>query len=136
VRRFLTRALASVGVLTALAVLDIGPRASAAYLSTASRSVGAGVAASTTVPNDTTESPADPAHAHREFNRTPLLAHLPTDGGTTSTSGSSSAPTAPAAALPPKDPPADNLAVYFREPAERLELRDHVEFLLDPPRQV
>ena len=39
-RRFLTRAVASLLVLTALAVLDLGPRASAAYLSAADRSVG------------------------------------------------------------------------------------------------
>lgn len=131
-RRFLTQALASVGVLTALAVLDISPRASAAYVSTVSRSEGATVPASAPA-----EPPAAPEQAHRDPNRIPLLAYLPTDGGTTSNSTTGpSGPSSPVAQIPSKEPPSGNLVVYFREPAERLELRDFVDSILDPPRPV
>jgi hypothetical protein len=124
----LTRALASVAVLTALAVVDLGPRASAAYLSTVDRSVGA-----TTAPDT---PPTAPPQAHRNHDGQHAFGNQPTGAGTTGSSGGSSGPSSPAADIPPKEPPTSNLVVYFREPALRFELTKYVDSLLDPPRQV
>jgi hypothetical protein len=137
VRRFLILALTSVGVLIASAILDMGSRASAAYLSTASRSVGAaGTGAGTGAGTATDETPGNPANYKR--GDLPALANQPAGAGTTSsgTSGGPSGPNSPAAELPPKEPPPGNLVVYFREPAVRLELTKYIDSILDPPRQV
>jgi hypothetical protein len=130
VRRFLTRALASVAVLTALAVLDLGPRASAAYLSAADRSAG-----SCSLPDAPPTAPADSPNA-RQRDGQHAFANQPAGTGTTNTTGGSSGPNAPAAELPPKEPPAGQLVVYLREPAVHLELSKYVDSILDPPRPV
>jgi hypothetical protein len=132
VRRFLTLALASVGVLIVFAILDVDSRASAAYLSTVSRSVGA--TAGTSAATD--ETPGNPSPANYKRSELPLLANQLAGTGTTNSNNGPSGPSSPAATLPPKEPPPGNLVVYFREPAVRLELTKHIDSILDPPRQV
>jgi len=131
VRLFLTRALASVGVLIATAILDTGSRASAAYISTASRSVGE----SSGMEAPAAELPTNPLQAERQHNERHLLTNQPTGaGGTSSSTNGPSGPNAPAAELPLKALPPGNLVVYFREPAVHLELSKYVDSILDPPR--
>ena len=132
VRRFLTLALASVGILIASAILDLGSRASAAYLSTTSRAVGAG--SRTSAPTD--ETPADPSHADRQRVDLRLFANQPASAGTSSSGTGPSGPSAPCADLPLKEPPPSHLVVYFREPSARFKLTKYVDSILDPPRQV
>jgi len=119
-----------VGVLIASAILDTGSRASAAYLSTASRSVGSGAG------TRTDEAPADPSRDNRERDERHLVTNQPASAGTSSSSNAPSNPTSQCADLPPKEPPPGNLVAYFREPAVRLELTKYIDSILDPPRQV
>jgi hypothetical protein len=132
VRPFLTRALVTVGVLTALAVLDLGPRASAAYLSMASKpSAGLGAEAAADVPDSPPEPKAEPVR-HERFGL--VTGHVP-GGGATSSNSVSSGPTSPAADLPPREPPAGGLTVYFRQSEVLLDLSAFVDSILDPPRR-
>lgn len=128
-RRFLTQALASVAVLTALAVLDLGPRASAAYLSTADRSVGAS--------SRPDAAPSDPVRAQRDRDGHPVDINLCTGtGGVAPETSGPSGGGAPVAVLLPRELPSGNRVTYYREPASHFKIRDYTDFILDPPRQV
>jgi hypothetical protein len=131
VRRFLTLALASVGVLIAQAILDTGSRASAAYLSMASRAVGASAGTDATTHNTHTPAKTERVEQSRLFAN-----QQPAGAGASTSSTVSSSPTSPAAEIPPKEPPSANLVVYFREPAAHLKLTKYIDSILDPPRQV
>jgi hypothetical protein len=132
VHRFLILALASVGVLIASAILDVGSRASAAYLSTSTRSAGTTAGAGT--PTD--ETPTNPFRVKGERLDLRLFANLPTSAGTSSSGNGPSSPSIPCADLPLKEPPPSHLVVYFREPSARFKLTKYVDSILDPPRPV
>lgn len=125
--------LAAFGLLTALAVLDVGPRAAAAYLSAGDAAVSAGYGLDGT--DDT--NPADPPNANRERDGAPALtAHPGGIGGTASHGcGSAPCPVPVVGYLPPGRLPESELVVYFREsPASPWPFL-LIDSLLDPPRR-
>ena len=125
--RFALQTVSAVGIVIAMAVLDFGPRANAAYLSIGVRQESAGCSTDAT----------NPARESNLVKRPPVpSAQLQGSGGMSSpVSGPSSGSTAAVAYLPPVLPPVDGLVVYFREPDAALRLSAFIDSLLDPPRQ-
>lgn len=136
VSRFLLNALASVGVLAALTVLDLGPRATAAYLSMASKQASAelDVGASADDDSDSLEK-SDPERVYNlQLLNTP--AHLARGASMVPPPSNPSGSPLVVAALAPARPPTSSLVVYFREPPNSLPFSAFVDSLLDPPRAV
>lgn len=130
-RRPVLQIVSAIGVLLIAAILDLGPTASAAYISMAGDAASAGVGAGPT--DDTPKPPTDP-NLDREHPPIPL-GHFQGGGMAPSGSGPSSG-SAPVAGIPPRtELPADGLVVYFREPAALFDLTCYVDSILDPPRQ-
>ena len=133
VRRSVAQFASALGVLVALAAFDLGPRACAAYQSVAVNTAAAddlGMSA-----NDVPTLPRDLTPKNQKRVTQVDALYLPGSGGMTSPTSSSSPDGPPGAGcLPPSDPPADGLVVYFREPAGKLDLSAFVSTILDPPR--
>ncbi len=134
-RRFLLQALASMGVLTALAVLDLGPRATAAYLSLASRQAGAGFEGgmceddgSDSLPKNDREVLYHHACPNPEINLGGGIGTVP--------SQPTSSSHLVAADLVPVKPPTACLVIFLREPPGSLHLCAIIDSLIDPPRVV
>jgi hypothetical protein len=134
VRRFLLQALVSMGVLVALAILDLGPRATAAYLSMASKQAGAGLDTGMSADDGSASLPKI------DSDRAPNL-RVPTPQGDLvrgmSTVPSPSNPSGSpqiAADLAPTTPPTSGLVAYFRDSPDFLPLSAFLDALLDPPR--
>jgi len=133
-RRFLLQALASVGVLTALAVLDLGPRASAGYLSMASTQAGAefDVGASAETGSDSLLK-VDPERVYHVQEPNPQ-GDLARGASTVPSPSNPSLLLLVAADLSPAKPLPSCVVVYFREPSDSLQLSAFIDSLLDPPR--
>jgi hypothetical protein len=137
VRRFLLRALASVGSLAALAALDLGPRATAAYLSMESKQSDAGFDIGASAEEDGSDSlpKIDPEWVYNvqlpnpqgDLARGASLVPLP--------SKPSGSPLV-AADLAPLKPLPSCIVVYFRAPPGSLQLSPFIDPFLDPPRVV
>lgn len=133
VRRLALQFGTAIAVMIAAAVMDLGPRASAAYVSMADVSVGCGAIAS----SDCTPSTPPNLNSDRERDGLPALAgYLQGNGGMSSSGSSSSSNTPPVVGnLSRTELPTDGLVVYFREPAASIHLTAFIDSLLDPPRQ-
>ena len=133
VRRSAIQFVSALGVLVALAIFDLGPRADAAYRS---------VAVTAPASDDLGMSSADDAPVPpRELTPAGQKRILPPDalyvpGGGMAPPNSTTSTDAPpgAGCLPQSEPPAGGLVVYFREPAGSLHLSAFIDSLLDPPR--
>lgn len=130
VRRFALQLVAAVVAMTVSAVFDLGPRASAAYLSAAA---GASAASDLGMGGPTDETPAKVA-------ATPVpqpTAYLQQGCGgmTPPSSGPTSSPPPVAGHSAATELPVSGLVVYFREPAASFDLTAFIDPILDPPRQ-
>ena len=120
------------GALIALAIIDLGPRANAAYLP---------VSSPPTVRNDLGMADADDAPAQKveyqpRVELGSLLHQLP-GGSTTTTPPSQQGGDGPSASLTQViDSPAPALVTYLREPSGSLDLFHFIAAILDPPRTV
>jgi len=133
VRRSAIQFASVLGVMVALAAFDLGPRACAAY-----QSVAVAATASDDLGMSASDAPVLPRGlAPKNSKRVTQVdsLYLPGSGGLSSSSSTTS-PDGPSGAgcLPPSDPPAGGLVVYFREPAGSLDLSAFVSSILDPPR--
>lgn len=129
VRRFALQLGITIAVVIATAVMDLGPRASAAYVSMADISAGCGTGSSTDSGNYSPDRPL----LDRE---PPVAAHLQGGSGMSAPSSSSSSGSVPVAGdLARTELPVDGLVVYFREPAAAIHLTAFIDSILDPPRQ-
>lgn len=114
-------------------ILDLGPRAEAAYQSIAIASVSDGCAIGE--PSDST--PADPTRVAEKASPTAPALHVPGSSGGMSSppgSGSSSGASPGVAHLLQVERPASVLVVYVRESAAALDLTAYSDSILDPPR--
>ena len=116
----------AMGVVTALAVFDFGPRANAGYLSMTSKHESVGTA----VAHD--ETSKNPCLVER--SPLPSLQFLGGGGMSTTNTNPLSGSSAAAAFIPQVELPVDSLVVYFREAAASLRLSAFIDSLLDPPR--
>jgi len=130
VRRFALQLVAAVVVLTASAVFDLGPRASAAYLpATAGNSAAADLGASG--PAEDTPAKVNPPRD----SRPDALLQQGCGGMTPPSSGPTSNPPPVAGHSAATELPVSGLVVYFREPAASFDLTAFIDPVLDPPRQ-
>ncbi len=129
--RFTLQMLASLGVVTALAVFDLGPCASAAYISTVSQSA----TASTLVTSVPVDSPDNRRYLHIDKVHLALF-HL--EGGGMSSSGSttSGGESQTVGLLIPPVPSNGASSEYLRERSNRLPPCYLIDTLLDPPRLI
>jgi hypothetical protein len=132
VRRFPISVLASVGVLIASAIGDIGPRAAAAYQPVAGGSA-------VRVELDAVVDAGGAADAERTAK--PQLApdtvrHQPSGSTTTSPTTGHGGDGPPAGLPQPADRPSPGLVVYFREQSGSLDPTHFIASILDPPRTV
>ena len=141
-QRFIAHSLAALGFLIASAIMDLGPRAEAAYQPVGTHADsgldapdGAGMAAA----DEKGDAPeAKPDHEDPMAALYADCCYAQGDGGgagATSSSASGSGPTSPVAGLvPPTDLPPPNLVAHIQTPYARLALARFVGFILDPPR--
>lgn len=131
-RRFLIRALVAVGVLAAIAVLDLTPRAAAGYLTVAAPAASASLGADDDPADSHNPSPV----AHRLTPKFGLPVASPQQsGGMSSTStGSSGADGPTSGTVSQVEPPIDGMTVYYREPDISFDLSRFIDSILDPPR--
>jgi len=131
VRRFALQLVAAVVVLTASAVFDLGPRASAAYLSAAAGSGTAATDLGASGPSDDTPAKVNPPRD----SRPDALLQQGCGGMTPPSSGPTSNPPPVAGHSAATELPVSGLVVYFREPAASFDLTAFIDPVLDPPRQ-
>jgi hypothetical protein len=134
VRRSGIQFVSAVGVVIALAVFDLGPRAGAAFWPAAGTASAAGYG---TLGPTTDADSLPPPGPDNDRTGLPVAADLVPGGGglsAPSSSGPSSGTSPVAGDLPRTEPPAGGLVVYFREPAARFDLSAFIDSILDPPR--
>jgi hypothetical protein len=133
VRPIAVRLASAIGVLIAVAVLDVGPRAGAAFQSMTVKPAAAKLDA-----GDPSDAGNPPPATGRERGRLPAPGlHHPGDGGGMVPSGSgSSSGSPPVAGYPSRtDLPVGGLVVYYREPAAPLDPSAFNEAVHGPPRR-
>jgi hypothetical protein len=132
VRRVALQLVFVVGILLVAAILDVGPRATAAYRSMADVS-GAGL----DVPTDQgTDLPSKRLLGQDQDGLPPIGLHLQGGGGMSAPNSGSASGSAPVfAALTVTELPTSGLVAYFREPPISIHLSAFIDSLLDPPRQ-
>jgi hypothetical protein len=119
------------GVLIALAIFDLGPRASAAYLTVADSS-----SLWDELPADAADD-SDRSPDHNPRIEPGALPHQQPGGSTTSSPTSGPGGDNPNAGLPPlAETPSPGLVAYLREQSRSLDPSHFVASILDPPRTV
>lgn len=133
VRRFAHQLGIAIAVVIATAVMDLGPRASAAYISMADVTEGGGTCTSA---DHQTDEQRNLTPDREPDGKIPVDAHLQGGSGMSAPSSSSSSGSVPVVgALTPIDLPPGGLVVFFREPAASIHLSAFIDSILDPPRQ-
>ena len=120
------------GILAAVAVLDLTPRAAAGYLTVAAP------AASTTLGIDSgpCDSPSPSPVAHRLGQKFGLPAAAPQQSGGMSTTGTGNTggDSPISGVILHRELSAESRPVYYREPINSLALSRFIDSILDPPR--
>jgi hypothetical protein len=140
VHHFIVQSLAALGILIASAIVDLGPRADAAYQSVGVKadsgldaSAGAGMAMGDEAENTPEAKPDDQkpkVPVHWDYGHANNAG-----GGAGSTSGPGSGPTISTAGLISScDLPPPNLVAHFQTLSTRLALAKLSSSILDPPR--
>jgi hypothetical protein len=134
-RRCVIQFVSAVGVLVALAIFDLGPRAGAAFLTMAGKAAPAELGA--TAPADGAPDAAPERQPGGDHDRLPAPAvHLQGGGSMTPPSGSGPSAGSPPVAgeLPRTELPSGGLVLTYREPAAAFDLSAFIDSILDPPR--
>jgi hypothetical protein len=134
VRRFALQSLATLVVLIASAIFDVGSRASAAYVAAGADLISDGFAGA--APSEDSQYEPQKFDTNRERDGLPPPGHLQGGGSMAPPgSGPTSSSSPVVADLSIAEMPMSGLVIYFREPATRFDLPAFIDSILDPPRQ-